>query len=120
MRQHLAPILYADHGKAAAEMGRPPIVQALEPSPAARRKRTRHRTDEATPLTSWRDLLRHLATLTLRQRHHLDQPELQLHRHRNTHGFTEEGLRASRRQADLCPVEGSRETGMSIPDQCLT
>ncbi len=65
MRQRLAPILYADHDKAAAELERPSIVQPLEPSPAARRKRTRHRSDEGTPDISLRDLLRHLATLTL-------------------------------------------------------
>ncbi len=65
MRQRLAPILYADHDKAAAELERPSIVQPLEPSPAAKRKRTRHRSDEGTPVISLRDLLRHLATLTL-------------------------------------------------------
>ena len=65
MRQRLAPILYADHDKAAAEAERSSIVAPLEPSPAAKRKGSRHRTDEGTPLTSWRDLLRHLATLTL-------------------------------------------------------
>ncbi len=65
MRQRLAPILYSDHDKAAAEAERPSIVAPLEPSPAAKRKRSRHRSDEGTPVTSLRDLLRHLATLTL-------------------------------------------------------
>ncbi len=65
LRQRLAPILYGDHDRAAAEAERPSIVQPLEPSPAAKRKRGRHRTDHGTPLTSLRDLLRHLATLTL-------------------------------------------------------
>jgi len=65
MRQRLAPILYSDHDKETAEAGRPSVVQPMEPSPAAQRKRARHRTDEGTPLTSLRDLLRHLATLTL-------------------------------------------------------
>ena len=65
MRQRLAPILYADHDKAAAEMERPSVVQPLEPSPAAKYKRTRHRSDEGTPVLCLRDLLRHLATLTL-------------------------------------------------------
>jgi hypothetical protein len=63
MRERLKPILYDDHDKAAAE--RPSIVAPSEPSPAAERKRARHRTDQGTPLTSFRDLLRHLATLTL-------------------------------------------------------
>jgi transposase len=65
MRERLKPILYADHDKTAAEAERASIVAPLEPSPAARRKANRHRTDEGTPLTPWRDLLRHLATLTL-------------------------------------------------------
>ena len=65
MRQRLAPILYSDHDKAAAEAQRPSVVAPPEPSPAAKRKRTRHRTDEGTPITSLRDLLRHLATMTL-------------------------------------------------------
>jgi transposase len=65
MRERLEPILYADHDKAAAEAERSSIVAPLEPSPAAKRKARRHRTDEGTPLTSLRDLLRHLATLTL-------------------------------------------------------
>ncbi len=33
-------------------------------SRAAKRKNTRLRTDEGTAVTSWRDLLRHLATLS--------------------------------------------------------
>ena len=65
MRERLKPILYADHDKAAAEAERSSIVAPLEPSPAAKRKARRHRTDEGSPLTSLRDLLRHLATLTL-------------------------------------------------------
>jgi hypothetical protein len=65
MRERLAPILYAEHDKASAETQRPSIVAPLEASPATTRKRTRHRTDEGTALTSFRDLLRHLASLTL-------------------------------------------------------
>jgi len=65
MRQRLAPILYSDHDRATAEAQRPSIVQPVEPSPAAKRKRTLRKTDKGTPLTSLRDLIRHLATLTL-------------------------------------------------------
>jgi hypothetical protein len=65
MRQRLAPILYADHDRDAAEAERPSIVAPLEPSPAAKRKRASHRSDAGGPVTSLRDLLRHLATLTL-------------------------------------------------------
>jgi len=65
MCERLKPILYADHDKAAAEAERSSIVAPPEPSPAAKRKRSSHRTDNGTPITSLRDLLRHLATLTL-------------------------------------------------------
>jgi hypothetical protein len=65
MRQRLAPILYSDHDRATAEAQRPSIVQPLEPSPAAKRKRTLRKTDMGTPVTSLRDLIRHLGTLTL-------------------------------------------------------
>jgi hypothetical protein len=65
LRQRLAPILYGEHDKAAAELERPSIVAPMEASPAAKHKRTRHRTDQGTPVTSLRDLLHHLATLTL-------------------------------------------------------
>jgi hypothetical protein len=65
MRQRLKPILYDDHDKAAAETERLSIVAPPEPSPAAKRKRARHRTDDGIALTSFRDLLRHLASLTL-------------------------------------------------------
>ena len=37
----------------------------LKDSAAAKRKKARHKTDEDGPVTSWRDLLRHLASLTL-------------------------------------------------------
>jgi hypothetical protein len=65
MRERLKPILYDDHDKAEAEAKRCCVVAPLVPSPAAKRKRARHRTDQGTPLTSFRDLLRHLASLTL-------------------------------------------------------
>lgn len=58
-------ILYDDHDRAAAEAKRSSIVAPREPSPAAKRKRARHRTDDGTALASFRDLLRHLATQTL-------------------------------------------------------
>jgi hypothetical protein len=65
MRERLKPILYDDHDRAAAEAKRSSIVAPLEASPAAKRKRARHRTEEGTALTSFRDLLRHLATQTI-------------------------------------------------------
>ena len=40
-------------------------MAAAEPSPATARKRGRRRSDDGVPVSSLRDLLRHLATLTL-------------------------------------------------------
>ncbi len=51
--------------KSPAEAKRPSIAAPRDPSPAAKRKRARHRTGQGTALTSFRDLLRHLATQTL-------------------------------------------------------
>jgi len=65
MRQRLAPILYSDHDKPTAEIERPSIIKPLEPSPAAKRKRSRRKTDDGTPVSSLRDLMRHMASLTL-------------------------------------------------------
>ena len=64
LRQVWAPILFEDHDRAAAERERAsPVAAAV--SPAARRKRGRRRTDDGVPISSFHDLLEHLATLTL-------------------------------------------------------
>ena len=65
MRQRLAPILLGEHDHAGAEAARASPVAARPPSRAAKRKNARRRTADGIPLTSWRDLLRHLATLSL-------------------------------------------------------
>ena len=65
LRQAWAPILFDDHDRAAAEAARASPLAAAEPSPASIRKRGRRRSDDGLPISSLRDLLRHLATLTL-------------------------------------------------------
>jgi hypothetical protein len=65
LRQAWAPLLFDDHDRAAAEAARASPVAAAEPSPASIRKRGRRRSDDGLPISSLRDLLRHLATLTL-------------------------------------------------------
>ena len=65
LRQAWAPILFDDHDRTAAEAERSSPVAAAEPSPASIRKRGRRRSDDDVPVSSLRDLLRHLATLTL-------------------------------------------------------
>ena len=65
LRQAWAPILFDDHDRAAAEAERSSPVAAAEPSAASIRKRGRRRSDDGVPVSSLRDLLRHLATLTL-------------------------------------------------------
>jgi hypothetical protein len=65
LRRAWAPILFEDHDRAAAERERASPVAAAELSPAARRQRGRRRNDAGVPISGFRDLLDHLATLTL-------------------------------------------------------
>jgi hypothetical protein len=65
LRRLWAPILFDEHDRLAAEAERSSPVAAADPSPASIRKRGRRRSDDGTPVGSFRDLLRHLATLTL-------------------------------------------------------
>ena len=68
MRQKLAPMLFDDHDRAAAEAQRSSPVAKARPSPAARRKAASKRTDplggNTLPVHSFRTLLADLATLT--------------------------------------------------------
>ncbi|MGB6399972.1 MAG: IS1634 family transposase, partial [Bradyrhizobium sp.] len=63
MRSRLAPLLFDDHDRAAAE--RKSIVAPAERSPAAKRKATSRRTDDGLPVHSFRSLLNDLATVCL-------------------------------------------------------
>src|SRR5271157_3405204 len=63
MRSRLAPLLFDDHDRAAAE--RKSIVAPAERSPAAKRKVTTRRTDDGLPVHSFRSLLNDLATVCL-------------------------------------------------------
>ena len=64
LRQALAPLLFDDHERAAAEAARPSPVAKAKPSPAARRKANTKRTDDGLPVHSFRSLMADLATLT--------------------------------------------------------
>jgi hypothetical protein len=64
MRQALAPILFDDHDRAAAEMQRRSPVAKARVSPAARRKAGAKRTKDGHPVHSFRTLLTDLATVT--------------------------------------------------------
>jgi hypothetical protein len=64
MRQALAPILFDDHDKPAAQAARASIVAPARRSAAARRKAATKRTDDGLPVLSFRSLLHDLATLT--------------------------------------------------------
>jgi hypothetical protein len=67
MRRSLAPMLFDDHDPAGREAQRTSPVAKAMPSPAARRKAARKRTDAAEgglPVHSFRTLLGDLATLT--------------------------------------------------------
>jgi hypothetical protein len=64
MRQRLAPMLYDDADKEAAEALRSSVVAKAERSPAAVTKQTTGRTEDGLPVHSFRTLLGDLATLT--------------------------------------------------------
>ncbi len=58
MHQALKPLLFDDHGPAAAERQRASVVQKAKRSPAARAKAARKRTDDDLPVHSFRTLAR--------------------------------------------------------------
>lgn len=64
LRQALAPLLFDDHDRQAAEARRASPVAKAEPSPAAKRKATTKRTADGLAVHSFRSLLADLATLT--------------------------------------------------------
>jgi hypothetical protein len=64
MRQRLAPLLYDDTDKDAAEAQRSSVVAKAERSPTAVTKQTTGRTEHGLPVHSFRTLLNDLATLT--------------------------------------------------------
>ena len=63
MRQALAPLLFDDEDKAVTEAQRASVVAPAQPSPKARRKASRQRTDEGEPVHSFQTLLSDLATI---------------------------------------------------------
>lgn len=65
LREAWAPILFHDHDRAAAQQARISPVAAAKISDAAKRERSIRRTDDGLPVSSFRDLIDHLATMTL-------------------------------------------------------
>jgi hypothetical protein len=63
MRQALAPLLFHDHDRAAAQALRPSIVAPARRSPAALGKAATQQTDEGFTVQSFRDLLTQLSTI---------------------------------------------------------
>jgi hypothetical protein len=64
MRRALAPMLFDDTDKAAAEALRESVVAKAQRSPAAIRKQTTRLTPDGLPVHTFRTLLADLATLT--------------------------------------------------------
>jgi len=64
MRQRLAPMLFDDTDKDAAEALRTSVVAQAQRSPAAVTKQTTGRTEDGMPVHSFRSLLADLATIT--------------------------------------------------------
>jgi transposase len=67
MRQKLAPLLFEDHDKEAANLRRTSVVKPAQRSVAAERKAATKHNDDALPVHSFRSLLSDLATLTINQ-----------------------------------------------------
>jgi transposase len=65
MREKLAPLLFDDHDKAAAQARRESIVKPAKRSPAAARKALIKQTAQGEPVHSFQSLLADLATLTI-------------------------------------------------------
>jgi hypothetical protein len=65
LRQAWAPILFHDHDRAVAEQARISPVATIEISDAAKRKRSARRNDDGVPVGSFRNLIDHLAAMTL-------------------------------------------------------
>ena len=63
LRQQLAPLLFDDHERDAAEQSRGSIVDKAPRSDAARSKDATKQTDDGTPVHSFRTLLNDLGTL---------------------------------------------------------
>jgi hypothetical protein len=63
MRQRLAPMLFDDTDKAAAEALRASVVAPAQRSPTAGTKQTTGQTEDGLPVHSFRSLLADLATL---------------------------------------------------------
>ena len=64
MRQRLAPMLFDDEDREAADTARPSIVAPAQVSESAQAKARTKRTAEGDPVHSFRNLLAHLATVT--------------------------------------------------------
>lgn len=75
MRRALAPMLYDDTDRAAADALRGSIVAPAQRSPAARAKQTTGRTADRLPVHSFRTLLADLATLTRNSLVTVDAPD---------------------------------------------
>jgi transposase len=78
MRRALAPILFDDHDKPAAQAERSSVVAPARRSPAARRKAARKRTDDGLPVHSFQSLFEDLATVTHNVMAMTDQPNATL------------------------------------------
>ncbi len=63
MRRALAPLLFSEEQKEAAEALRTSVVAPARRSPSAQRKASRKKTDAGLPLHSFRGLLQNLATI---------------------------------------------------------
>jgi hypothetical protein len=95
MRQRLAPMLFDDTDKAAAEAQRRNVVAQAQRSNAAVRRQTTVQTGDGLSFHSFRSLLDDLVTLAQHHRHR-DYPELSAHRADPANADPAECLRPAR------------------------
>jgi len=96
MRQRLAPMLFDDIDKAAAEAARASVVALAQRSPAAVRKQTTGLTPDGIPVYSFRTLLADLATPP--HRRHRDHAQPSHHRDGQADTAAAQGVRAAGRR----------------------
>jgi hypothetical protein len=107
MRQELAPMLYDDTDREAAEALRDSVVAKARPSAAARAKKIKGRTEDGLPIHSFQSLLADLATHTLNK---TVTPLRQLRTRplRKANANPAQSLQSARRQTGTYPVIDNR------------
>jgi len=115
MRKALAPLLFDDDDRTAAESRRPSIVAAAQPSERAQRKATTKLTEDGTPVHSFQSLLSDLATIAKNRVAPRIKDALSFDKVTLAHASTAQGVRTSRRE--LPNVGSAKHPQIEIPPE---